>query len=46
MLADKMVKLDYEVSISHETNRKVLKKRVEAVEGSRGIIPRNRTVSL
>lgn len=32
LLADKMVELNYVESISHETVRSVLKKRIEAVE--------------
>jgi hypothetical protein len=35
LLADKMVEMEYVESISHETIRRVLKKRVEATEGSR-----------
>ncbi len=35
LLADKMVELDYVESISHETVRSVLKKRLEALEGQR-----------
>ena len=35
LLADKMVELDYIDTISHESVRKVLKKRVEALEGGR-----------
>jgi transposase len=35
MLADKMVELNYVDSISHETVRTVLKKRLEALEGKR-----------
>jgi len=34
LLADKMVDLEYVDSISHETVRRVLKKRVKAVEES------------
>jgi len=34
MLADKLVEMEYIESISHETIRRVLKKRIETVESS------------